>query len=145
MRRLILVMALALLAGACGDDDAVPPGELITGEDEVLAALESGCEAGDYVMCDVLYFATPLGSDLEAFADTCGNRTDGGTYCAEEFDVDIDFSQLESQCSGGDMLACDQMFMYSGEGSGAEDFGRSCGGVGRDASTCVVAHGLISR
>jgi hypothetical protein len=143
MRWLKYAMVLALAATGCGDDGSpAASGGLITGENAVIAALEDGCTDGDFVMCDVLYFASPFDSALETFADTCGNRNEGGLYCAEAFGVNIDFGDLTTDCRAGLMIACDQLFMYSAEGSIDEDLGRSCGGIGRESRTCVVDHGL---
>ena len=148
MRSLKLVTVLLLVLAGCGDDGATstaPSGSLITGESNVIAALEAGCEAGDYVMCDVLYFAAPFDSELEAFADTCGGRTEGGPYCAEFFDVNVDLDALTRECVDGNMLSCDQLFMYSPSDSTEEAIGRACGGLERESRTCVVDHGLLPR
>jgi hypothetical protein len=148
MRTIKLMTVLLLVLAACGDDattSAAPSGSLITGESNVIAALEAGCADGDFVMCDVLFFAAPFDSELEAFADTCGNRNEGGLYCAEAYDVDIDAGELTTQCRDGVMIACDQLFMYSPDESAAEEIGRSCGGLGRESRTCVVDHGLLPR
>jgi hypothetical protein len=117
-------------------------GRLVTGEAEVIAALTAGCEDGDYIMCDVLYQAAPFDSELETYADTCGNRTSGEGFCATEFDVDIDLDALETECLAGDMFSCDQLYIYTPIGSVEEEIGRSCGGLERESRTCVVDHGL---
>lgn len=149
MHRLKLVMVLVLVLAGCGDDGTAtsssPTGSLITGEAQVIAALQAGCAGGDFVMCDVLFFAAPFDSALEAFADTCGERTAGGEYCAQVYDVDIDMGDLTTQCGDGVMIACDQLFMYSPSDSTEEEIGRSCGGLGRESRTCVVDHGLLPR
>jgi hypothetical protein len=156
----MLVMLLTLTA--CGDDGAITTttpggsattapgatttepagGGMVTGEAEVIAALTAGCEDGDYIMCDVLYQAAPFDSELETYADTCGNRTSGEGFCATEFDVDIDLDALETECLAGDMFSCDQLYIYTPIGSPEEEIGRSCGGLERESRTCVVDHGL---
>lgn len=43
------------------------------------------CEAGDGAACDNLYLQSPIGSDYEAFGNTCGGRVpDGALSCADE-------------------------------------------------------------
>ncbi|MEO0492530.1 MAG: hypothetical protein AAF081_03850 [Actinomycetota bacterium] len=43
------------------------------------------CEAGDGAACDNLYFQSPIGSEYEAFGNTCGNRIpEGALSCADE-------------------------------------------------------------
>jgi len=54
------------------------------GDDPTLDALYDACKAGDGQSCDDLFMDSPVGSEYEAFADTCGGRTSGGTYCVEE-------------------------------------------------------------
>jgi len=144
MRRLPVMLVMLLTLTACGDDGATEPagGGMVTGEAEVIAALTAGCEDGDYIMCDVLYQAAPFDSELETYADTCGNRTSGEGFCATEFDVDIDLDALETECLAGDMFSCDQLYIYTPIGSVEEEIGQSCGGLERESRTCVVDHGL---
>jgi hypothetical protein len=158
-----LIMATVLMLAACGDDGGgttVPtlgttaataattttaaPGTTTpgTGDDAVLAALRSSCEAGDMVMCDLLYMSTPLGSELEAYGDSCGGRNEPAGWCANIYDVDIDLGDLVADCIGGDMLACDMAYMYSDIGSQEEAVGGSCGSLGKTEATCVLEYGL---
>jgi hypothetical protein len=112
------------------------------GDGVVLAALRTSCEAGDMVMCDLLYMSTPLGSELEAYGDSCGGRNEPAGWCADIYDVAIDLDDLAGDCVGGDMLACDMVYMYSDIGSEEEALGASCGGRGKTESTCVMEYGL---
>jgi hypothetical protein len=57
-------------------------------------------------------------------------------------DVAIDLDDLAGDCVGGDMLACDMVYMYSDIGSEEEALGASCGGRGKTESTCVMEYGL---
>ena len=50
--------------------------------DATLDALWDGCEGGDMDACDELYSDSPFGSEYEDFGDSCGGRTDGGTWCS---------------------------------------------------------------
>jgi hypothetical protein len=43
------------------------------------------CVAGDLDACDAVYLGAPVGSDLEAFGDSCGNRQPEGEWCGEVF------------------------------------------------------------
>lgn len=53
------------------------------GDDPVLDRLWDGCEQGDGAACDELYLTSPLGSEYESFALTCGGRAAEDTYdCA---------------------------------------------------------------
>lgn len=53
------------------------------GDDPALDALWDGCEQGDGSACDELYLTSPLGSEYESFALTCGGRGTEDTYdCA---------------------------------------------------------------
>lgn len=51
------------------------------GDDPAMDALYDGCAAGDWESCDTLFESTRPGSGYQTFADTCGNRTDGGEWC----------------------------------------------------------------
>lgn len=67
------------------DDWSLPWGEPDDyGDDPALDRLWDACEDGDMLACDELYEESPWGSQYEEFADTCGGRTEGGTWCEEE-------------------------------------------------------------
>jgi hypothetical protein len=44
------------------------------GDDAELDGLWDDCEAGSGTACDSLFFRSPIGSEYEAFGNTCGNR-----------------------------------------------------------------------
>ncbi len=70
-------------AAGLGDQSALSSGESMNyGDDAALDALWDSCEAGDGAACDQLYRDSPAGSEYEQFGDSCGGRTDGGTWCA---------------------------------------------------------------
>ena len=46
------------------------------GTDPAMDALAQSCFAGDMQGCDELYFASPIGSAYEAYAETCAGRTE---------------------------------------------------------------------
>lgn len=53
------------------------------GDNPALDALWDACDGGDMEACDDLFFQSDFGTEYEEFADTCGGRTSGGTYCSE--------------------------------------------------------------
>ena len=58
------------------------------GTDAEDAANRDACAGGDMAACDDLWYGTPVGSELEAFAETCGGRAPEGGYsgdCEETF------------------------------------------------------------
>lgn len=60
------------------------PGEAQSyGEDATLDALWDRCEDGDMVACDDLFRESPVDSEYEEFGDTCGGRTEGGSWCED--------------------------------------------------------------
>lgn len=114
------------------------------GDDATLDALWDACEAGDGEACDDLYWGSPIGSEYEAFGNTCGERfseDDAPFSCADEigggdgssgdafsYGDDPALDALWDACEGGDPDACDELFFQSPSGSEYEDFGFSCGG-----------------
>jgi hypothetical protein len=52
--------------------DAQAPGDL--GDDAEFDGLATDCQDGDLDACDELYAITPIDSDYEAYAQTCGGR-----------------------------------------------------------------------
>lgn len=51
------------------------------GDDDFLDALWDDCEDGSGEACDELFFDSPVGSEYEAFGNTCGNRMELSFYC----------------------------------------------------------------
>jgi hypothetical protein len=41
---------------------------------EILDTFADACDKGNFLICDVLYEVSPIGSDYEAFGATCGAR-----------------------------------------------------------------------
>lgn len=53
------------------------------GDDSRLDRLWDRCEDGDLEACDDLWWLSPIGSEYEAFGDTCGERRrPGGGWCS---------------------------------------------------------------
>lgn len=104
--------AALVLAGQSGDDEGgegsgfASGGDSSSGSSSVFGAgsipvdedddeydsyfhgLAEDCQDGDLASCDDLYYDTPVGSDYEYYAKTCGGRTSADYYgnCAEDFD-----------------------------------------------------------
>src|SRR5450830_596993 len=49
------------------------------GDNATLDALWDACKAEDWQACDDLYLQSDVGSEYEAYGDTCGNKYDAGT------------------------------------------------------------------
>lgn len=126
-------------------DEVIDGGSCTYGDDPEFDALWEQCAAGDMQACDDLYMASPLGSECEAFGATCGGTTDGAEWC-----VDVVISPDESPCAdaaldtlywaceGGDMGACDDLYLQSDAGSACELFGDTCGGTTSGGTWCDV-------
>ncbi|NBU96358.1 MAG: hypothetical protein EBS20_10815 [Actinobacteria bacterium] len=70
---------LVELAATCGGTaDGETPG-MCASSTIALEEFRAGCAAGDMASCDLLYFASGIGTDDEEFGATCGGLTDGST------------------------------------------------------------------
>ncbi|NTW38980.1 MAG: hypothetical protein HGA44_03700 [Cellulomonadaceae bacterium] len=121
-----------------------------------LESLKAECAAEDWAACDELYMRSPGGSDYETFGDTCGGRTEGGSYCVDEFgdgssdssgstDTSSDanaygddaaLDALWDQCAAGDGQACDDLYFQAPIGSEYEAFGNTCGNTQPEGTLC---------
>ncbi len=54
----------------------------VYGDDPDLDALWDACDEGDMASCDDLYWSTGVGTEYEAFGETCGNRVTEPVYGA---------------------------------------------------------------
>lgn len=124
----------------------IPPGQDprdILGDDEADDALANECFDGNLESCDQLFVDTPAGSDLEAYAQTCGGRIDeqdASPFCAARFEEpgpaqqpgelgdDASFDSLADDCFGGDFGACDDLYLQTPVDSAYEAYGSTCGG-----------------
>lgn len=106
------------------------------GDDPALDALYDQCGAGDLAACDQLWNESPVGSDYEAFAFTCGGTTEGGSTCATEavdpstantYGDDPVLDVLWDRCAAEDWAACDALYQESPVASEYETFGDTCG------------------
>jgi hypothetical protein len=138
-----------LVVAACGDDDTsttaggvtTAGGAVLLGDD-VLEELGERCSDGDYYACDVLYQASDFGSLFETLGDSCGGRgVPAEAFCAVAYGLPIDLGGMRDDCAGGDMFACDMLYIYSDFDSEDEAFGDSCAGRGDPGLSCAVAYG----
>lgn len=116
------------------------------GDDAYFDELWDACEAGDWPACDALYSESPIGSEYEAFGNTCGFLTDGTEWCDGDdtmnplvYGDDAYFDGLWDACAASDWAACDALFLESAAGSDYEDFGASCGYLTDGIEWCVDA------
>lgn len=144
--------ALWWLFSGAGNDSAsssetgVAPGGY--GSNAELDALWDECAEGLFSACDDLYFTSAEGSEYERFGATCGNRAEASGSCAllgglsdpaedGAFGSDLALDLLWTECEGGDMAACDDLYLESPVGSEYEEFGAGCGGKGDATGDCV--------
>jgi hypothetical protein len=78
-------------SGGSGDTGSgsgvVPPDALSDADPEDIPVAEA-CAGGDMAACDTLWGQTPTGSNIEAFAESCGGLDPGGAHertCEEDF------------------------------------------------------------
>lgn len=79
---IVLAVVGALIVGIVGLGIALAMTTSSSGVS--LGLLRQACAEGDMQACDELFYESPFGSEDERFADTCGGRTSGGTYCVDE-------------------------------------------------------------
>jgi hypothetical protein len=71
-----------------GSDDSGSDGSVPGSDDPALSGLADACGGGDMAACDDLWVDSDVGSDLEAFAETCGGVDPAGGHwgdCEETF------------------------------------------------------------
>ena len=105
------------------------------GDDPTLDALYDSCAVGDLEACDALWFQSPIGSDYEAFGSICGGLESSPQFgtCADgsepmNYGDDAELDALYDACTGGDLEACDDLYLFSPIGSDYEAYGNTCGG-----------------
>lgn len=126
--------------GSCAtlDGNTLPTFGLAPGTDATLDALWNSCAGGDMAACDDLYWSSPVGSEYEDFAISCGGtQTDmygscdtsgGSSSTGNGYGSDATLDALWDSCEGGDMAACDELYWTSPLLSEYESFGQTCGG-----------------
>ena len=98
------------------------------GDSDPLDQLWRDCEAEDFVGCDILNLASPVGTDYEAFGQTCGQRgipAEGS--CVLQYVGFPDLETLSAGCAAGDHGSCDILYFFTPVGSEEERYGATCG------------------
>ncbi|MGY1708665.1 hypothetical protein ACI8AC_04060 [Geodermatophilus sp. SYSU D00758] len=141
-----------------------PPGDL--GDDPAFDALAEACFGADWTACDELYRGTPVGSEYEAYAETCGGRNepdggsceqrygDGGTGGAGPADLpaaqpaptgaDADLQEVADGCQQGVVAFCDLLQLLALADPSLEpyaEYGRTCGGRNEPVDSCSALYG----
>ncbi|RFU22894.1 chromosomal replication initiator protein DnaA [Geodermatophilus marinus] len=141
-----------------------PPGDL--GDDPGFDALAESCFGGDWAACDELYLGTPVGSEYEAYAETCGGRNepDGGS-CRQRYGdggdgggvpadlpaaqpaptgADADLQGVADGCQQGVVAFCDLLQLLALADPALEpyaEYGRTCGGRNAPVDSCSALYG----
>jgi hypothetical protein len=97
------------------------------GDNSYLDGLSEDCLNGDLVACDDLWSDSPVDSDYEAFANTCGARVMLPFEGSCNYEFVEGYSDDVMDCDAGDMTACDFLYEDSAVGSLYEIFGATCG------------------
>ena len=133
------IFALSMTCAAEGDllqdlmDDAVE--DIISsggkyGDDPYLDNLYDQCADGDNWACQTLWEESPIDSEYESFALTCGGRDCDITTLGIPMDYGDDdyLDDLYDSCADGDDRACQTLWEESPIDSEYESFALTCGG-----------------
>ena len=133
------IFALSMTCATEGDllqdlmDDAVE--DIISsggkyGDDPYLDNLYDQCADGDNWACQTLWEESPIDSEYESFALTCGGRDCDITTLGIPMDYGDDdyLDDLYDSCAAGDDRACQTLWEESPIDSEYESFALTCGG-----------------
>lgn len=109
------------------------------GDDERLDLLYDDCGSGDPEACDVLYYASSIGSDYERQANECGGQAPTASgYCTAGVQIDPDtgysvessavLDDLAADCEAGELTHCDLLFSLTEPGTDLNRIGSTCAG-----------------
>lgn len=121
------------------------------GDDGFLDSLYDSCSDGDPFSCDQLFGSSPIGSEYETFARTCGDIREASNTPCELFDTGEAFTYGDSPefdafwdaCSVGDADACDDLYFESPFGSAYEAFGENCRLLAERGEDCALIAELL--
>jgi hypothetical protein len=123
--------ALTILSGCLGDDDvaALDSTANAYGEDPLLDQLWDRCGDSDLAACEMLYLMSAVGSEYEAYAQTCGSDADASEgQCFVDAGVSTDVAEFRRACEAGDGVGCDMVGLYGEVPGPDEDVAATCGG-----------------
>ncbi|HEY8527898.1 MAG TPA: hypothetical protein VIL48_23240, partial [Acidimicrobiales bacterium] len=123
-----------------------------------LGNLAVSCSEGDMVACDDLWLGTPVGSELERFGATCGDRSDvpmanqcestygadGSGYTGTTYTTTPQHNSDISACIDGNMAACDRLYPSTPFDSLPDTLANACGGYvpnGTHSGDCAETYG----
>ena len=120
-------------ASTCGGRDCEIPilsGAMSYGEDPYLDDLYDYCADGDDWACQLLWEESPIDSEYESFALTCGGRDCDITTLGIPMSYGDDpyLDDLYDYCADGDDWACQLLWEESPIDSEYESFALTCGG-----------------
>ena len=100
------------------------------GDDPYLDSLYDQCADGDDWACQLLWEESPIDSEYESFALTCGGRDCDITTLGIPMNYGDDnyLDDLYDSCAGGDDWACQLLWEESPVDSEYESFALTCGG-----------------
>ena len=110
-------------------EDIIPSGGKY-GDDPYLDRLYDQCADGDNWACQTLWEESPIDSEYESFALTCGGRDCDITTLGIPMDYGDDdyLDNLYDSCADGDDRACQTLWEESPIDSEYESFALTCGG-----------------
>ena len=110
-------------------EDIIPSGGKY-GDDPYLDRLYDQCANGDNWACQTLWEESPIASEYESFAQTCGGRDCDITTLGIPMDYGDDdyLDDLYDSCADGDDRACQTLWEESPIDSEYESFALTCGG-----------------
>ena len=120
-------------------EDIIPSGGKY-GDDPYLDSLYDQCANGDNWACQTLWEESPIASEYESFALTCGGRDCDITTLGIPMDYGDDdyLDDLYDSCADGDDRACQTLWEESPIDSEYESFALTCGGRDCDITTLGI-------
>ena len=122
------------------------------GDDGFLDSLHDQCTGGDASSCDQLFGSSPIGSEYESHAISCGGTRAASTTPCELFENgdafgygdDPELDAMWDACSVGDTSACSDLYFGSQFGSAYEAFGDNCQLLVDRGEDCALVAELLA-